>query len=394
VIEVVLTHAVRTPIGRFGGALAALPAVELGAAAIRGLLATAGLEPASVEEVALGHARQAGCGPNPARQAAVKAGVPHETPAFTLNMACASGLKAVIAAADAIRLGRARIAVAGGMESMSQVPFLLPRFRDGYRLGHGEVLDAMYKDGFACPLAQMIMGETADKLAAQEGIDRAAQDEYAARSQQRCEVARKAGLFQGEIVPVALSGKKGETTKFEQDEHPRDGVTAQSLAKLAPVFDPARGTVTAGNASGITDGAAALLLMSREEAQRRGYEPLAILRETTEVGVDPTIMGIGPVPAIRKLLALSGRALGDYGRVEINEAFAGQVLACQKHLAIDEERLNPLGGSIALGHPIGCTGARIAVTLLHEMRRAGIRRGIASLCVSGGMGIAAAFERP
>jgi acetyl-CoA C-acetyltransferase len=391
--RIVVTHALRTPIGRYLGSFADLSAADLGTSIVQSLLQRAGLEPAHVDTLIFGNARQAGGGPNVARQVAVRAGIPVERAAWTVNMACGSGLKALNLAADAIRLGRAQVAVAGGTESMSGLPFFLPNFRRGYRLGHAPVVDSMYKDGFACPLAGMLMGETADKLARDLDIPRGAQDEYALASQQRCETARRAGRFQDEIAPVELPGKKGTSVTLSADEHPRDGATLESLAKLAPVFDAKLGTVTAGNSSGITDGAAALLVMSEAAAARFGLAPLAYVGASSEAGVDPRVMGIGPVPALRELERQNGRAPGAYDLVELNEAFAAQVLACQRELAFAPERLNVNGGSIALGHPIGCTGARIVVTLLHELRRRDARHGLATLCISGGMGIATAFER-
>jgi acetyl-CoA C-acetyltransferase len=389
----VVTHALRTPIGKFLGAFADLTAADLGTSVVEALLAEAGLEPSRVGQSIFGNARQAGGGPNVARQISVRAGIPVERPAYTVNMACGSGLKALHLAVEAIALGRAEIAVAGGVESMSGLPFLLPGFRRGYRLGHAPVVDAMYKDGFACPLAEMLMGETADLLARERGIGRAEQDQFALASQRKCQSARAAGRFVAEIAPVRVRKPKGEALVVDRDEHPRDDASLASLAKLPPVFDAASGTVTAGNASGITDGAAALLVMSASAARELGYEPLARVAGMAEVGLAPEVMGLGPVPAVRQLGEETGLAVGDFDLIELNEAFAAQVLACQRELELPSERLNVNGGSIALGHPIGCSGARIAVTLLHELRRRGALRGLATLCVSGGLGLATAFER-
>jgi acetyl-CoA C-acetyltransferase len=390
---VVVTHALRTPIGRFLGSLADVPAVDLGVAAVRAVLAQARLDPAQVDELIFGNGRQAGGGPNPGRQVSVRAGIPVETPAWTLNMACASGLKALDLAVEGIRQGRTRVAVVGGMESMSRMPFFLPDMRRGYRLGHAPVVDGMYRDGFLCPLSDMIMGETAEKLAGMYSIAREEQDRFALESQHRCQAAREAGRFADELVPVEVPGRKGQTTLFEHDEHARDDVRMESLAKLPPVFDKQAGTVTAGNSSGITDGAAALLVMSEERAAELGLEPLAWVGDYTEAGVAPDVMGLGPVPAVRKLQERNARALDDYDLIELNEAFAAQVLACHRELDLPLDRLNVNGGAIALGHPIGATGARIVVTLLHELRRRGGRHGLATLCVSGGLGLATAFER-
>jgi acetyl-CoA C-acetyltransferase len=389
--HVVVVAARRTPIGRFLGAFAELTAVDLGVAAARAALADSGLEPEAVPETVFGHARQAGCGPNPARQVALRCGLPETVVATTINQACGSGLAAVLLARDRIRLGEAEAVLAGGMENMSRVPHLLPRARLGYRMGHGRVVDAMYEDGFLCPLAEQIMGETAETLAERYGISREEQDAFAARSQNRAEEAQVAGRFDREIVPVEVTGRKGAVT-VDRDEHPRSGVTPGSLAKLPPVFHGS-GTVTAGNASGITDGAAALVLMEEREAERRGIEPLALLEDGASAGVDPKIMGIGPVPAVEKLNTRLGLRVSDYDLVELNEAFAAQVLAVDKDLRFDHDRLNVNGGAIALGHPIGASGARIAVTLLHELARRGGTRGLATLCVSGGLGVAASFRR-
>jgi acetyl-CoA C-acetyltransferase len=391
--QAVVTHALRTPIGKFLGSFADLSAADLGASVVRALLARAELEPARVGELVFGNARQAGGGPNVARQVSVRAGIPVEVPAYTVNMACGSGLKAVHLAAEAIALGRAEVVVAGGTESMSGLPFLLPGMRRGYRLGHAPVVDAMYKDGFACPLAEMLMGETADKLARERGIGRAEQDEFALASQQKCQAAREAGRFEAEIAPVEVPQRGRAPLSVARDEHPRDDARLESLAKLEPVFDAVRGTVTAGNASGITDGAAALLVMSERAARALGHAPLARIAGMAEVGLAPDVMGLGPVPAVRELGARTGLAAGDFDLIELNEAFAAQVLACQRELELDPERLNVNGGAIALGHPIGCTGARIAVTLLSAMRARGAARGLATLCVSGGLGLATAFER-
>jgi acetyl-CoA C-acetyltransferase len=389
--EVVLAAPVRTPIGKFGGALAPLSAADLGTAAARACLERAGLDPARVDQAIFGHARQAGGGPNTARQIAHRAGVPVDRPAYTVNQACGSGLQAVLSAARTILTGEARVVLAGGTESMSNTPYLLPRARWGYRLGHAEIVDGMYRDGFDDPLSRLVMGETAEELAGEAGVDRAAADAYACESQRRCEAARRAGRFDPEIVPVEVTGPKGSKT-VERDEHPRDGVTLDSLARLAPVFREG-GTVTAGNASGITDGAAALLVASRAAAAELGLPVVARLAGWQVVGVEPRIMGIGPVPAVEKLVAKTGVALADVEAIELNEAFASQVVACVRGLDLDPQRVNPDGGAIALGHPIGATGARILVTLLHGMEARGQRRGIATLCVSGGMGLAALVER-
>ncbi len=388
---IVLAAPVRTPIGKFGGALASLSAADLGTAAAKACLERAGLAAAEVEQVIFGHARQAGGGPNTARQIGFRAGVPVERPAFTVNQACGSGLQAVLSAARTIAGGEAQVVLAGGTESMSNTPYLLPRARWGYRMGHAELTDGMYRDGFNDPLSGLVMGETAEELAAESGIDRAAADAYALESQRRCEAARRAGRFTAEIAPLAVPGKKGETL-FERDEHPRDGLALEDLAKLAPVFRN-QGTVTAGNASGITDGAAAVIVASEAAAERLGLSPVARLVDWEVVGVDPRIMGIGPVPACRTLLARQGLTGAEVDAVELNEAFASQVLACVQGLDFSPEIVNPDGGAIALGHPIGATGCRILVTLLHGLAARGQRRGIATLCVSGGMGLAALVER-
>lgn len=391
--DVYVLAAARTPIGKFGGSLAELTAAALGAPAARAALERARVLPGSVDEVIFGHARQAGNGPNPARQVGRRAGVPDAVPAFTVNQACASGLKAMLLGADAIRLGRASRVLTGGQEAMSRTPYYLDRARWGLRMGHGEVVDGMTRDGFLCPLADQLMGETAETLAVEYGIPREAQDAFALASQRRAAAAIAAGLFVEEIVPVEVEGRKGPRL-VAADEHPRPDTTAESLARLAPVFSRT-GTVTAGNASGITDGGAALVLGDRaalDDAAARGARPLARIVGAAIVGVDPARMGIGPVPAVRKLLGETGLALSDFGLVELNEAFAAQALACVKELGLDLDRVNVNGGSIALGHPIGATGARIVVTLLHEMRRRSERLGLATLCVSGGMGVAVAFE--
>ncbi len=390
---VVVTHAQRTPIGKFNGTLADLTAADLGSGLVSGMIESAGVEPEAVRQLVFGNGRQAGGGPNVARQVAVRAGLSHGTTALTVNMACASGLKAIEQAADWIRLGRGEITVAGGVESMSRLPFFLPDLRKGYRLGHARVVDGMYQDGFDCPLAEMVMGATAEGLAKELGLSREEQDRFALESQRRSQVARKEGRFADELLAVPVPQRRGDPVLFEVDEHPRNDAKLESLAKLPPVFDREAGTVTAGNSSGITDGSAALILMSADEAERRGLEPLAILGASREAGVDPKRMGIGPVPAMESLAEETGRAPGDYDLIELNEAFAAQVLACHAMLPLPMDRLNVNGGSISLGHPIGATGARIVVTLLHELKRRGGEHGLATLCVSGGMGMASEFSR-
>lgn len=386
----VLSAPVRTPIGRFGGSLAPLSAADLGTAAARACLERAGVDGGVVDQAIFGHGRQAGGGPNTARQVAYRAGVPQERPACTVNQACGSGLQSVLSGARTLLLGEAEVVLAGGTESMSNTPYMLPRARWGHRLGHAQLTDGMYRDGFDDPLSGLVMGETAEELAGDYGIDRQSSDAWAVGSQNRSERARGEGAFDAEIVPVTVPGRKGDAV-VEADEHPRDGVTPASLAKLRPVFRP-DGVVTAGNASGITDGAAAVLVATEGAAERHGLEPMALLRDWQVVGVDPRIMGIGPVPACRQLLERNGLDYGAIDQVELNEAFACQVLACLKDLPFDPERVNPDGGAISLGHPIGCTGTRILVTLLHGLERRGGRWGIATLCISGGMGIALLVE--
>jgi len=390
---VYILSAVRTPIGKYGGSLAGFTAPDLGVVAAQAALQRAQVPPEEVNEVIFGHARQAGNGPNPARQIAVRAGVPVEVPAYTVNQACASGMKAIALGCDQILMGRAEVLLAGGTEAMSRVPYFVDGGRWGARLGHQELVDGMYRDGFLCPLSRMVMGETADLLAAQYRISREEQDAYAFCSQRRAADALACGRFSEEIAPMIVRDKKGERT-FMADEHPRAGTTLQSLAELPAVFSKS-GTVTAGNASGITDGAAAVVLGSEDWVRRSASTiktPLARIVDYSVAGVDPKVMGLGPVPAIHQLLKRTGRRLEDYDLVELNEAFAAQVLACDRELHFDRERLNVNGGAIALGHPIGCTGARITVTLLHAMGTRKARRGLATLCVSGGLGMALEIE--
>jgi acetyl-CoA C-acetyltransferase len=388
--DVVIAGAVRTPLGKFGGALASLTAPELGALAAKAALERAGVRPQDVEETIMGNARPAGVGPNPARQIAHRAGIPDTSVAYTVNMACGSGLRAILSACQAIVAGDREVVLAGGAEAMSRVPYLVEGARWGLKMGHQRLTDAMYRDGFLCPLCEQVMGETAETLADRYRISRAEQDAYSAESQQRCERARKAGLFKDEIVPVSVPGRNGPVTVAD-DEHPRDGVTAESLAKLPPVFRK-EGTVHAGSSSGLVDGAAAMVVMSAEAARRLKVKPQARIAGYASGGVDPAVMGIGPVPAMRALLEKHSLAIGDIDLIEINEAFAAQVIACQRDLGFDPARTNVHGGAIALGHPIGATGARITVTLIHEMLRRRARRGVATLCISGGLGLALLLE--
>ncbi len=388
---IVLTAPVRTPIGKFGGGLSPLSAADLGTAAATACLERAGIDPEHVDQTIFGHGRQAGCGPNTARQVGFRAGVPVERPAFTVNQACGSGLQAVFAAARAIRLGEARVVLAGGTESMSNTPYMLPRARWGYRMGHDRVIDGMYRDGFDDPLSELVMGETAEELADEAGLTRERADAYARESQRRCQTARERGRFRREIAPVTVPGRKGDT-RVETDEHPRDDVTMEALAKLPTVFRDG-GTVTPGNASGITDGAAAVLVTSEATARRLDLPVMARLLDWRVVGVEPRVMGIGPVPAVRSLIEERRMSWDDVEEVELNEAFAVQVLACLEDLPFDPQIVNPDGGAIALGHPIGCTGTRLLVTLLHGMAERRRSLGLATLCVSGGMGLAALVER-
>jgi acetyl-CoA C-acetyltransferase len=389
--RVLLAGSVRTPIGRFGGGLAPSSAAALGGFAGAAALERAGVPRDAVDECVMGHARQAGNGPNLARQAGRRAGLPDRVPAWTINKACASGLQAIVSAAQAVRLGDSQVVLAGGTEHMSSIPFLAPNARWGQKLGDAPLLDAMYRDGYLCPLCDQLMGETAETLAVEYAIGREEQDAYAARSHERAARAWAGGAFAAEVVSVTV-GEGRRAAAIERDEHFRADASGAEMAKLKPVFRK-DGTITAGNASAITDGAAALVVLSEEAAARHGVTPQGALLGAVSVGVDPARMGIGPVPAVRQLLERHRLTLADIGVVELNEAFAAQVIACDRELEFDPEKLNPNGGGIALGHPTGCSGARIVVTLLHELARRGERYGIATLCVSGGQGMAVLVER-
>jgi acetyl-CoA C-acetyltransferase len=386
----VIVGGARTPIGRFLGSFTEVPAVDLGIHAVKAALDRAGIEGSDADELVFGHGRQAGNGPNPARQVSYRSGLGQEKPAFTVNMACGSGTKAIQLAAEQIMLGNAEVVVAGGQENMTRTPFLLDRMRSGYRMGNAPVYDGMSKDGFVDPLCGLIMGETAENLARRYEIPRQEQDEFALHSQAKADATW--GRRALEIAPVEVADRKGSRL-VERDEHPRPETTLEDLARLKPVFDQETGTVTAGNSSGITDGAAALVLMSESRASAEGREPLARIIGYASAGVDPAYMGIGVVPATRTLLDKTGLSLQDFDVIELNEAFAAQVLACDRELKLDHDKLNPNGGAIALGHPIGCTGARIVLTCAYEMREKGYALGLATLCISGGMGMAVALER-
>jgi acetyl-CoA C-acetyltransferase len=387
--DVYILSGVRTPIGKFGGSLSSMTAADMGVVAAKAAMERAGIHPDQVEESIFGNARQAGGGPNPARQISIRSGVPQEVPAYTVNKACASGIKSIALGFQEIAVGNLDCVLAGGTESMSRLPYYLEA-RWGFRLGNQELVDGMYRDGFFCPMAKMVMGETAEVLAEQYKITREEQDDFALCSQTRAAAAIDASRFSDEIAPVTLETRKGSQV-FNRDEHPFVGATMDKLAKLAPVFSKT-GTITAGNSSGITDGAAAVVLASEAFAKKNNLRPLARIVAVTSAGVDPKIMGIGPVPALRKMAEKHQLRLADFDLVELNEAFAAQVLACDRELHFDRAKLNVNGGAIALGHPIGCTGTRITVTLLHEMLKRKAKRGVATLCVSGGMGMALAIE--
>ena len=389
--SVVLAAPVRTPSGKFGAAFANLTAVDLGVIVTEAVIQRAGIAPELVEELIFGNARQAGVRTNPARQISYRTNIPVTSPAYTVNQACASGLKSIVNAYQSILLGDADIVLAGGTESMSNTPYILMQARWGYRMGHNKLLDGMYQDGFQCPLTDLIMGETAENLVDLYNISRDEQDEYAVMSQQRCESAIKTGKFCDEIIPVMVATRKSDNTIIDSDESPRAGVTKESLGKLKPVFR-SHGTVHAGNSSSIVDGAAAVLVLTEQKAKELDVEPIAKIIDYSVTGVDPKIMGIGPVSAVQKLLKRNNLELEDIDLIELNVAFAAQVLACHRELNFDLACLNVNGGAISLGHPIGCTGTRIVVTLLHEMKKRKAKRGLATLCVSGGMGIAILVE--
>jgi acetyl-CoA C-acetyltransferase len=390
--DVVIVSAVRTAVGKFGGSLAKVPAVELGAVVIREAVRRAGIEPAQVSEVIFGQVLQAGCGQNPARQASIRAGLPEMVPAMTINKVCGSGLKAVMLAAQAVRDGDADIVVAGGQENMSAAPHVLPGSREGQRMGDWKLIDTMIVDGLWDAFNQYHMGITAENVAKKYGITREMQDAFAAASQNKAEAAQKAGRFAEEIVPVMLPQKKGDPVTFATDEFVRHGVTTESLAGLRPAFDKS-GTVTAGNASGINDGAAAVVVMTAARAAQLGLKPLARIRAYANAGLDPAYMGMGPVPASQRCLSRAGWTPHELDLMEINEAFAAQAIAVNQQMGWDTSKVNVNGGAIAIGHPIGASGCRILVTLLHEMQRRDAKKGLASLCIGGGMGVAMALER-
>jgi acetyl-CoA C-acetyltransferase len=381
--QIFLVAALRTPIGKFGGALASMTASDLGVASAKCTIERSGIDPAKIDEVIFGNARQAGVGPNVARQIAIRSGLRHEVPAYTVNQACGSGLRAIMNASDQIRLGHAEVVLAGGTESMSNTPYLLPRARWGTKMGHQELVDGMYRDGFMCPLADEMMGATAETLADRYQISRDEQDQFAVESQQKARRAYEQNRFAEEIVPLE---------KLKKDEHPRFDSDLGSLARLQPVFRK-NGTVHAGNSSGVTDGASSMLVASGEAVKKHGLTAMARIVGYAQAGVDPKIMGIGPVPATKKLLTDVSMSLDDIDLIELNEAFAAQVIACDRELHLDRDKLNVHGGAIALGHPIGCTGARITTTLLHALKSHDKSIGLATLCISGGMGLSMIVER-
>jgi len=389
--DVVIVAAGRTAIGKFGGTLAKIPATELGAQVIKQLLAKTGIDPASVSEVIMGQVLTAGAGQNPARQAVIKAGLPDMVPAYTINKVCGSGLKATHLAAQAIRCGDADIVIAGGQENMSASPHVLAGSRDGFRMGDAKLVDTMIVDGLWDVYNQYHMGVTAENVAKKYEVARAEQDEFALQSQNKAETAIKEGKFKDEIIPVEIASKKG-TTLFDTDEYPKHGATLEGLSSLRPAFNK-EGTVTAGNASGLNDGAAAVILMSASKARQLGLTPLARIKAYSLSGLDPSIMGMGPVPAARACLEKAGWTHDEVDLMEINEAFAAQAVAVNKQMGWDTSKINVNGGAIALGHPIGASGARVLVTLIHEMIRRDAKKGLASLCIGGGMGVALAIER-
>lgn len=389
--EVVIVSAVRTAIGSFNGSLKNVSAPELGAIAIKGALEKAGVKPEQVDEVILGNVLQAGLGQNPARQAAIKAGLPVSVSAMTINKVCGSGLKAVHLAAQAIIAGDADIVVAGGMENMSQAPYLLNNAREGFRMGDQKLIDSMISDGLWCAFNDYHMGITAENLCDQYGITREEQDRFSAWSQEKAVKAIEAGTFREEIVPVVIPQRKGEPVVFDTDEYPKKGTTAEKLANLRPAFKK-DGSVTAGNASGINDGAAILVVMSKQKAEELNLTPLVTIKGNASAGVDPSIMGIGPVHAVKKALEKASLSMEDLQLIEANEAFAAQSLAVDRELHFNQEILNVNGGAISLGHPIGASGARILVTLIHEMKRRNAKNGLATLCIGGGQGVATVVE--
>lgn len=388
----VIVAAARTPIGKFGGSLASLPASDLGAIVIKALLQRSGCSANEVDEVIMGNVLQAGQGQGPARQAAIKAGLPVSIPATTINNICGSGLKAVNLAMAMIESGQADVVIAGGMENMSAAPYLLAKAREGYRMGNGEVVDSMLNEALVDAFDRCHMGITAERVASQYDISREAQDAFAAHSQQKAQQALADKRFAEEIVPVEITGRKGEVSVFDTDEYPRADVTQESIGTLKPAFQK-EGTVTAANASGINDGAAALLLMSDKKAQELGLQPMAQILGSASTGVDPTVMGLGPISAVQKALEHAGLSLDQIDLIELNEAFAAQSLAVCKELKLNQDIVNVVGGAIALGHPVGASGARILVTLIHEMQKRNLEYGLASLCVGGGMGVATVVKK-